>query len=181
MKKFYGFTEEDIINSRIDKRPFVLSSDDDEDDEAESKKAKIEDDKPYAVKSAPPPISTVPELPENELYEAVEAKRETPSPSTDVASSPPHFYLIAINKDGDAIPIENPTFEDLRQAFPCAMSNLPPPPPPSPPSVVKEENLHQITRKIDPAFIEKHQCFYRGKKTSNFTQILSSVSVKLRI
>ena len=162
MKKFYGFTEEDIINSRIDKRPFVLSSDDDEDDEAESKKAKIEDDKPYAVKSAPPPISTVPELPENELYEAVEAKRETPSPSTDVDSSPATHYLIRIT-DGHAVPIDNPTFEDLRRAFPCAMSNVPPQPPPSPPSAVKEESK-VVTQEINPAFVEKHQCFYRGKE-----------------
>ena len=180
MKKFYGFTNEEINNSRVENSPFLMDISSDEEDERTSKKAKVakvEEDKPFAVKSSPPPISTVPEL-----FEAVEAKRETPSPATDLPSSPPHHYLIAIYKDGDAVPIENPTFEDLRQAFPCAMSNLPPPPPPpSPPSVVKEENLHQITRKIDPAFIEKHQCFYRGKKTSNFTQILSSVSVKLRI
>ena len=176
MKPFYGFTEEDLKDS--DNIQFFMDTDtSDEEEERTPKKAKVDEGKPYAVKSSPPPISTVPEL-----FEAVEAKRETPSPATDLPSSPPHHYLIAIYKDGDAVPIENPTFEDLRQAFPCAMSNLPPPPPPpSPPSVVKEENLHQITRKIDPAFIEKHQCFYRGKKTSNFTQILSSVSVKLRI
>ena len=166
MKPFYGFTEEDL--KRSDNIQFFMDTTDtsDEEEERTPKKAKVEEGKPYAVKSSPPPISTVPEL-----FEAVEAKRETPSPSTDLPSSPPHHYLIAIYKDGDAVPIENPTFEDLRQAFPCAMSNLPPPPPPpSPPSVVKEES-NTIIRKINPAFVEKHQCFYRGKENFRVTQI----------
>ena len=145
MKDFHGFTDEDCIldHSRVDTRPFVWSDSEDEDDKSSQKKAKLED-KPCT----PPPISTVPELPENTENEPFEAK-----------ALPASHYLVRVYHEADAVIINDPTISDLMNAFPI-LANLPPPPPPS---VVKEESKVVMTQEINPAFVPKHQCFYRGK------------------
>ena len=148
MKDFHGFTDEDCIldHSRVDTRPFVWSDSEDEDDKSSQKKAKLED-KPCT----PPPISTVPELPENTENEPFEAK-----------ALPASHYLVRVYHEADAVIINDPTISDLMNAFPI-LANLPPPAPPTPPSVVKEESK-VVTQEINPAFVPKHQCFYRGKE-----------------